>query len=256
MLLAIDIGNSNTVVGVFDDNNLINHFRVASNHDLTIDECGFFVTGLLQKLNIEPSQLDRAVIASVVPRLTPVYESMSRKYLSITPLIVSSRIRLPIKIAYDDPTAVGADRIANATAAFVKHGGPIIVVDFGTATTFDVINRDGVYLGGVIAPGVETSGAELARRAARLFEVRIERPDKIIGSNTAESIKSGLFYGTVGLVDSVVELILKELADSARVIATGGLAEAFAAGSRFIESCEPALTLEGLKIIADHQDSE
>lgn len=253
MLLAIDIGNSNTVVGVYGDSDLINHFRVASNHQLTVDECGFFVTGLLKKLDVEPSHIDRVVIASVVPRLTTVFEKMSQKYLSASPLIVSSETRLPIRIAYDDPSAVGADRIANAVAAFVKFGGPIIIVDFGTATTFDVVDENAVYLGGIIAPGPETSGLELARRAAKLFEVSVESPGEVIGRNTSDSIKSGLFYGTIGMVDAMVQRIFDELGQSTRVIATGGLASDFSEHSRFIESAEPALTLEGLKIIADYQ---
>lgn len=256
MLLAIDIGNTNTVVGAYDDSNLINHFRVTSNHNLTVDECGFFVTGLMEKLNVEPSQIKRVVIASVVPHLTPIYRKMSEKYLSVPPLVVSSKIKLPIKLAYDDPTEVGADRIANAVAAFDKFGGPIVIVDFGTAITFDVIDKNGVYLGGVIAPGPETSGAELARRAARLFEVNIEQPSKVIGTSTTNSIKSGLFYGTIGQVDTITELILKELGMEARVITTGGLARDFAAHSRFIQSSHPALTLDGLKIIADYQSHD
>jgi len=253
MLLAVDIGNTDTVVGVYDDGELINHFRVASNHTMTVDECGFFVTGLLEKLNIRPTRLKRVAIASVVPRLKLIFKKMSEKYLSITPLVVSSKIKLPIKIDYNDPAEVGADRIANSVAAFAKFGGPIIVVDFGTATTFDVIDKKGVYLGGVIAPGAETSGHELAQRAARLFEVNIEQPQKVIGKSTAESIKSGLFYGTVGLVDSIVQLILEELNQPARVVATGGLAVDFSKNSRFIESVERILTLDGLKIIADFQ---
>lgn len=253
MLLVIDIGNTDTVIGVYDKSQLVDFFRVASNHTLTVDECGFFVTGLLEKLNIKSSQLKRVVIASVVPRLKPVYEKMADKYLSIAPLIVSSEIKLPIKIGYENPTAVGGDRIANAVAAYTNFGGPIIVVDFGTATTFDVIDENGVYLGGVIAPGVETSSRELVKKAARLFEVNIERPNNVIGRNTAESIKSGLFYGTIGLVDSIVERIQDELGQKAKVIATGGLAADFSKDSRYIESVNKVLTLEGLKIIADFQ---
>ncbi|UCD94453.1 MAG: type III pantothenate kinase [Candidatus Zixiibacteriota bacterium] len=256
MLLAIDIGNTNTVIGAYDNGRLIDHFRVASNRDLTVDECGFFVTGLLEKMRIEPSQVDRVAMASVVPRLTPIFEKMSRKYMSVTPLIVTSDIRLPIRIAYDDPKEVGSDRIANAVAAYTAFGGPIIVVDYGTAITLDVIAEDGTYLGGVIAPGPETGGSELARKAARLFEVPIEKPERVIGRSTADSIKSGLFHGTVGQVDAIIQLIHDELGFPARVIATGGLANDFVKNSRFIESSNPILTLEGLKIIADFQLGE
>ena len=255
MLLAIDIGNSNTVIGAFDNGNLTNHFRLASNHSFTVDECGFFVLGLLEKLDLKTAQVDRVIISSVVPRLTPIFRQMSNKYLSVEPLIVSCNMKLPIKIAYDDPTAVGADRIANAVAGYVKFGGPIIIVDYGTTTNFDVINDLGKYLGGAIAPGPETSAQELANRAARLFEVTVERPKSAVGRNTADSIKSGLFYGTVGQVDHIIKLIRDELGGSARVIATGGLADQFIEHSRYIESAHPTLTLEGLKIIADYQSS-
>ncbi|UCD17811.1 MAG: type III pantothenate kinase [Candidatus Zixiibacteriota bacterium] len=255
MLLAVDIGNTNTVVGVYDNERLCDYFRMASQHAITDDECGFFLIGLLQRMKVNAADIDRVVIASVVPKLTPIYERMSEKYFSVTPLVVSSKIRLPIKIAYEDPTAVGADRIANASAAFVKYGGPIIIVDYGTAITFDVITGDGVYWGGVIAPGPQTAGGELAGKAARLFEVRVEKPDRIIGRSTAESLKSGLFYGTIGLVDAIISLIRNELNQDARVIATGGLVGEFAEYSDYIETCFPALTLEGLKIIADFQSS-
>nr|MBN2278454.1 type III pantothenate kinase [candidate division Zixibacteria bacterium] len=251
MLLALDIGNSNTVAGVFDGNRLLDHFRLTSNLKMTVDECGFFVLGLLDKLKIVPDQIDRVIIASVVPRLTPVYRKMAGKYLNCEAIMVSADLKLPIKIGYDNPAAVGADRIANAVAGFAKFGGPIIIVDYGTTTNFDVVTADGVYLGGAIAPGPETSAEELARRAARLFEVTIEPPRTVIGRNTADSIKSGLFYGTIGQVDRLVELIIKELGGKARVIATGGLAAEFSGYSKYIESTHPELTLEGLKIIAD-----
>jgi type III pantothenate kinase len=256
MLLAIDIGNTNTVVGVYDNSRLIDHFRVASNHSLTVDECGFLVTGLLARLDVRPERLHRIVIASVVPMLTPIFEMMSEKYLSLKPLMVSSKSKLPIKIAYHDPTAVGADRIANAVAAFTKFGGPIIVVDYGTSINFDVVTDNGAFIGGVIAPGPQTSSNELARKAARLFEVRLEKPERVIGRTTAESLKSGLFYGTVGQVDLIIKLIIEELGLPARVIATGGLASEFAPHSQFIENFYPALTLEGLKIIAEFQSVE
>ena len=253
MLLAIDIGNTDTVAGVFDNHRLIDHFRVASNHSLTVDECGFFITGLLKRMNIKTSGLNRVIIGSVVPRLTPIYDGMSEKYFQIKSLIVSSAIKLPIKIAYDDPSAVGADRIANAVAAYDKFGGPIIVVDFGTTINFDVVTSNGQYLGGAIAPGPEMSAAQLAAKAARLFEVRIEKPVHAIGKSTAESIKSGLFYGTVGQVDKIIDNICDELGAKPKVIGTGGLAADFQKYSNYIKSINPALTLEGLKIISDYQ---
>lgn len=253
MLLTIDIGNTNTVAGVFENSRLIDHFRVASNHSLTVDECGFFVTGLLERMNIKPSDLNRVVIGSVVPSLTPIFEKMSQKYFNTKSLIITSAVKLPIKIAYDDPSAVGADRIANGVAAFDKFGGPIIIVDFGTTINFDVVTKDGEYLGGAIAPGPEMSAAQLAAKAARLFEVRIEKPTHAIGKNTAESIKSGLFYGTVGQVDRIIDNICEELGSKPRVIGTGGLAADFLETSKYIESIHPALTLEGLKLISNFQ---
>lgn len=253
MLLAIDIGNTDTVVGLFEGERLINNFRVASNNSLTVDECGFFITGLLEKMDISVPQIKNVIIASVVPLLTPVYRNMSEKYLSAKAVMVSSEMALPITIGYDDPTEVGADRIANSVAAFINYGGPVIIVDFGTATTFDVVDKDGVYIGGVIAPGAKTAGVELARRAARLFEVNIERPSRVIGRTTGESIKSGLFFGTVGQVDTILKLIIEELGQHAKVIATGGLSVEIGQNSQYIEAIEPTLTLDGLKIIANYR---
>lgn len=251
--MAIDIGNTDTVVGLFKGDRLINNFRVASKSTMTADECGFYVTGLLEKMDVLPSMIDRVIIASVVPLLIPVYLSMSEKYLSTKPIVVSYQMALPITIGYDNPAEVGADRIANSVAAYANYGGPIIIVDFGTATTFDVVDKQGVYIGGVIAPGAKTAGVELARRAARLFEVNIERPTRVIGRTTGQSIKSGLFFGTIGQVDTILKLIIDELGQSAKVIATGGLSAEIGQDCRYIEEIEPTLTLDGLKIIADHQ---
>jgi len=181
MLLAIDIGNTDTVVGVYDGTALQGHFRVASEHRLTADQAGFFISGLLERMHIPNGSITQVVIASVVPPLTPVFEETAQKYFGQTPIVVSAAIKLPISIDIDQPDQVGADRIANSVAAFDRFGGPVIVVDFGTATTFDVVSPEGAYIGGVIIPGPKTSMAELARRAARLFEVRIERPDSVVG---------------------------------------------------------------------------
>jgi len=252
MLLAIDIGNTDTVIGIFDGKKLLDHFRIASRDNLTVDECGFFITGIIERFNGK-AKIDRIVMASVVPRLTPVYLKMWKKYIGVEPIVVGHEIKLPIKIGYDNPAAVGADRIANAVGGFVTFGGPIVIVDFGTTTNFDVVDGAGVYLGGVLAPGPVTSGAELAKRAAKLFEVGVEAPPTVIGRNTADSIKAGLFYGTVGQVDYLVELIARELEAKPKVIATGGLASEFAKYSRYIEETYPTLTLDGLRIIADYQ---
>jgi len=252
MLLAIDIGNTNTVVGVFNGATLKDHFRVASNRTMTSDEAGFFITGLLERMKVANEQVDKVVIASVVPPLSPVFERTSKKYFGCIPILVSSHVALPIKIAIDQPDQLGADRIANGVAAFQKFGGPSIVVDFGTTTNFDVVTADGTYIGGVLIPGPETSMTELARKAARLFEVRIEPPDCVIGRSTAGALKSGLFYGTVGQVDYLLEKIIAEAGfTNARVIATGGLASGFEHHSRYIKLIEPTLTLEGIRLIGE-----
>lgn len=252
MLLAIDIGNTNTVVGVYEGGSLADSFRVTSQHNMTADEAGFSLTGLLQRMQITSDQIDKVVIGSVVPPLTAVFEETSRKYFGCTPVIVSAHIKLPVTIEIDKPDEVGADRIANAAAAFDKFGGPVIVVDFGTATTFDVVNNSGAYVGGVIIPGPETSMAELARKAARLFEIRIEPPDRVVGKSTAGALKSGLFFGTVGQVDYIIEKILEETKfESCVVLATGGLASGIEEHSRHIKQVEPNLTLDGLHLIAE-----
>jgi type III pantothenate kinase len=252
MLLAIDIGNTDTVVGVYDRETLRDHFRVASDHRMTADQAGFFVTGLLERMHVANEEVEQVVIGSVVPPLTPVFEETSRKYFGCEPVVVSAHIKLPIRIDIDQPSEVGADRIANSVAAFSRFGGPVIVVDFGTATTFDVVSAEGAYIGGIIIPGPKTSMSELARRAARLFEVRIEKPDRVVGRSTAGALKSGLYYGTIGQVDFLIDKIIEETGfHNARIIATGGLAGGMEQASRHIRMVEPSLTLEGLRLIAN-----
>lgn len=252
MLLAIDIGNTNTVVGVYHDGTLKDSFRVTSQQRVTSDEAGFFISGLLERMKIAPDQIDKVVIGSVVPPLTSVFEETARKYFGCLPVIVTARIKLPVKIEIDKPDEVGADRIANAAGAYDKFGGPVIVVDFGTATTFDIVSKEGAYIGGVIIPGPETSMAELARKAARLFEIRIEPPDSVVGKSTAGALKSGLFFGTVGQVDYIIERIIEETGfERCTIVATGGLATGIEKYSRHIKLVEPILTLEGLRLIGE-----
>jgi type III pantothenate kinase len=252
MLLAIDIGNTNTVVGVYDLTALKGSFRVASQHHMTADEAGFFVTGLLGRMDIAATAVDKVVIGSVVPQLTTVFETTSRKYFGCEPITVSARTKLPVRVEVERPDEVGADRIANAAAGFNRFGGPVIVVDFGTATTFDVVNKEGAYIGGVIIPGPETAMADLARRAARLFEIRIEPPDRVVGKTTAGALKSGMFYGTVGQVDYIIERILDETGfANCMVVATGGLASGLEKHSQHIKLVDPNLTLDGLRLIAE-----
>jgi len=251
MLLAIDIGNTHTVLGIYDEEKLKEYFRVASNHALTVDECGILVKQLFQKY----SKIKDVIIGSVVPPLTLIYEEMSEKFLKVDPVVVSSNLPLGIKILYDDPKTVGADRLANAVAAYEIYGGPAIVVDFGTATTFDVISESGEYLGGAIAPGIETSSLNLFRKASQLFKVSLERPKKAIGKNTEESLRSGIIFGAVGQIEEIIKRIKKELSENLqsqkkpKVIATGGLANLIAKESKMIEEVNPTLTLEGLRRI-------
>ena len=255
MLLAIDIGNTNTVVGLYDNSRLVDFFRVTSSRSLTSDEAGFFVTGLLERMQVTREQIDRLVIGSVVPPLTPVYKRMGERFFDRQPIIVSSDITLPIDIKIDEPDQVGADRIANAVAAKFLIGPPAIVVDFGTAINFDIVDADGAYIGGVLLPGPETSMAELARRAARLFEVSFAKTDTVIGKNTRHALQSGLFYGTLGQVDFLLDKIIAEAGfESCTVVATGGLASGIEGHSRFIKRVEPTITLDGLRLIADAQE--
>lgn len=255
MLLAIDIGNSNVVVGVYKGSALKDHFRLETRAGMTADEAGMFITGVLERMKIANEEIESVIIGSVVPPLSEVFETTARKHFGCDPILVSARTDLPIKIEIDHPDEVGADRIANSVAAFAKFGGPVIVVDFGTATTFDVISREGAYIGGLIIPGPETSAAELARRAARLFEVRIEPPKRVVGKSTAEALKSGLFYGAVGQVDYIIDKIIEETGEAkTKLVATGGLADRITEYSRHLELVEPTLTLEGLRLIAESLD--
>lgn len=254
MLLAIDIGNTNTVVGLYDAEVLRNHFRVASSHNLTSDEAGLFVTGLLEHMKVLPGQIDRIVIGSVVPPLTSVYDQMCERFFRITPIQVSDKLKLPVTIAIDHPEQLGADRIANAVAAHKLASRPAIVVDLGTATNFDIVDGEGAYIGGVIAPGPETSISALAEKATKLFGVRFECPSAFVGKSTGQAMRSGLFYGTVGQIDFLLDGILRETAfDDAMIIGTGGLAGYISDHSRHIKQVRPTLTLEGLRLIADFQ---
>jgi type III pantothenate kinase len=253
MLLAIDIGNTNTVVGIFDGEELVSHFRVTSALNMTVDEAGLFVSSLFDHhIKAELSQVKAVSICSVVPRLTGVYEKMAAKYFGVEPFTVSSKVRLPFEIDYDDPTEIGADRLANTAAGIARYKKALIVVDLGTAITFDVVSENGDYLGGIIAPGPQTAGANLSKKAARLFEVRDEKPNRVIGKTTAEAIKSGLYYGTIGLIDNILEKIFESLGFQPVVVATGGEAETYATDSKYIVEVIPNLTIEGIRIITDY----
>ncbi len=251
MLLAIDIGNTTIVIGLFENTTLKDRFSISTRQNMTADEAGFMITGWLERMHLSGEDIEVVIVSSVVPPLTTTFEYTSKKHLGCLPIIVSHKLKLPVTVEIDQPDQVGADRIANAVAGFTKFGGPVIIVDFGTATNFDIINEKAAYIGGILLPGPETSMAELAKRAARLFEVRIEPPDSVVGKSTAGALKSGLFYGTIGQVDYLVDKIIEETGfENCRVVGTGGFSRSIDKYSKHIKLIEPNLTLEGLRLIA------
>jgi len=249
MLLVIDIGNTNTSLGVFDGENLTANWRLTTARERTGDEWGVHTRNLFALAGLDFKSIDAIAIASVVPPLNFTLKRMAEVYFRVTPLFVDHTIETGVPILYQPPSDVGADRIVDAVAAIHKYGAPCIVVDFGTATTFDAINVTGEYLGGVITPGITISSDALFERAAKLPRVEIKRPEKVIGSATVEAMQSGLYYGYVGLVDDILRRMIDELGGSPRVIATGGLAPLIAKGSRYVEIVDETLTLEGLRLV-------
>jgi len=250
MLLVLDVGNTNTTLGVYDGPTLTHSWRLTSERQRTVDEYGIMCRTLLELAGLDFSAIDAIAISSVVPPLDFTLFKMAQVYFHLEPLFVRAA-NAGIPVLYDDPMEVGADRIVNSVAALAKYGAPCIVVDFGTATTFDVISRAGEYLGGIICPGIQISADALFQRAARLRNTEIRRPEKLIGTNPTASIQSGLYYGNVALVDGLLERMIEELGPDTRVIATGGLAPLISRGSRLIETSDPDITLEGLRIIYD-----
>ncbi len=253
MLLAIDVGNTNIVLGIFEAGNLVASWRLATDHGRTADELGILTIELLTHRGIDPHGIDGIVMASVVPPLTATMIAMAIRYFGRTPVNVDGVANLGMPIRYDLPAEVGADRIVNAIAAFERYGRPIgrpvIVVDFGTATTFDAISENGEYLGGAICPGIQISADALFEHAARLPLVDVRRPPSIIGKTTVTSMQAGLFYGYVGLVEGIVRRMRRELGEGTACIATGGLAEMIAPETTLIEAVEPDLTLLGLRLV-------
>jgi len=251
MLLAIDIGNTNIVLGLFRERELLHHWRVGTRRDGTADEYGILLKNLFEVVGIHPSAVSGVIIASVVPPLQPVFEELTNAHFRVGPVVVGPGIRTGMPILYDNPHEVGADRIVNAVAAYETYGGPAIVVDFGTATTFDAISAKGEYLGGVIAPGIGISAEALFERAAKLPRVEIARPKAVIGKNTVGSMQSGLFYGYLSLVDGIVRRMVKEMEREPVVIGTGGLAHLILAESETVQHIDAFLTLKGLQIVYD-----
>jgi type III pantothenate kinase len=253
MLLVLDVGNTNTVLGLFAADSghgeLVAHWRVATIPTQTVDEYGVLFRNLFAMADIKIAAITGIIISSVVPPMDSVLREVCERYFHSKPLFVEPGVKTGMPVEYDNPAEVGADRIVNGVAAFEKYGGPCIIVDFGTATTFDAISAAGEYLGGVIAPGIGISADALFERTARLPRVDIRKPARVIGTNTVGSIQSGLYYGYLGLVDAILERMLAELGAQTKVVSTGGLAPLIGQGSKYITTVDDLLTLEGLRII-------
>lgn len=249
MLLVIDIGNTNTSLGVFDGERLTAHWRLTTDRARTTDEWGVLARHLFALTGFDFKSINAIAVASVVPPLNFTLKRMAEHYFELSPLFIDHTVDTGVPILYEPASDVGADRIVDAVAAIQKYGAPCIVVDFGTATTFDAINAQGEYLGGVITPGITISSDALFERAAKLPRVEIKRPAKVIGSGTIEAMQSGLYHGYVGLVDGILKKMIDELGGPPKVIATGGLAPLIAKGSAFIELVDETLTLDGLRLV-------
>jgi type III pantothenate kinase len=255
MLLALDVGNTNTVLGLYRlaSNELVTHWRISTLRTQTADEYGVLFLNLFSMRKVEAAEVSSIIISSVVPPLESTLRQVCERYFNLKPMFVEPGIKTGMPILVDNPAELGADRLVNGVAAFARYGGPCIVVDFGTATTFDVISAKGEYLGGVIAPGLAISAEALFARAARLSRVDVKKPAKVVGTNTVAHIQSGLYYGYIGLVDGILERMLNETRNpdspAPKIIATGGLARLVAEDSRFIETIDDMLTLDGLRLI-------
>jgi type III pantothenate kinase len=249
MLLVIDVGNTNTVLGVFEGPELRVSWRLTSRREQTVDEYGVFIEALLRSGGIEPRAVTAIAMSNVVPQVQQTLERMCEKYFAVAPFNVEPAVNSPIPVRVDNPAEVGPDRIVNAVGALGRYAAPLIVIDFGTATTFDCVNAGREFVGGAIAPGMTTAADALLTRAARLFRVELVRPKEAIGRSTVTNIQSGVVYGYAGLVDGLVGRMQAELGGTVTVIATGGLASLIADVARTIQHVDPDLTLEGLRLI-------
>lgn len=271
MLLAVDIGNTNICLGIFKGKKLLYSWRLTTNKEITPDEYGLKILTLFQSIlrspdgsigtkdeqvNLQTRVIKDIIISNVVPPLTSVFEGLSKKYFHCQPLIVTAELKTGLKILYKNPQEIGADRIVNAVAGYSLFGGPLIIVDFGTATTFDCVTEKGEYIGGAIAPGINISAEALYTHTAKLPRVGIIKPERVIGKNTVESMQSGIFYGYIGLVEELVRQCKKEMKnEKTKVIATGGLAELITSGTKVIEKVVPELTLKGLRLIWEYNNA-
>lgn len=259
MLLALDVGNTNTTLGLYRLDGSkpapAAHWRVVTHRAQTVDEYGVFFVNLFELHGLKASQVTHIIIASVVPPVESTLRQMCENYFHLEPMFVEPGIKTGIKLLIDNPAELGADRLCDCVAAYERYGGPCIVVDFGTATKFEVISERGEYLGGAIAPGLGLSADALFSRAAKLSRVDIRRPAKVVGTNTVAHLQSGLYFGYIGLVDGILERILAETGGKPRIVATGGLARMIAADSRYIQETDEMLTLEGLRILFDRNRS-
>lgn len=249
MILLFDVGNTNIVLGVYDEGILTHHWRVSTEKSRTVDEYAVVVKNLFDLSGLTFQEISAVVISSVVPPVMPTLETLARKYFGVEPLVVGPGVKTGMPIIYDNPREVGADRIVNAVAAYNKYGGPLVVVDFGTATTFCVISQRGEYLGGAIAPGIGISTEALFQRASKLPRVEVVKPASVIAKNTVAGMQAGIYYGFTGQVDGIVKRMKGELGPETKVIATGGLARLISQESEMIDKVDPFLTLEGLLLI-------
>ena len=249
MLLAIDIGNTNITLGVYDGDSLVATWRISTDVNKQADEYAVLFNGLLQIRGMQESTITEIVVCSVVPPLTGVFEEFCQSHFGLKPLVVGTGVKTGMRILYENPRDVGADRVADAVAAFQKYGGPVIVVDLGTATVFDAVSKDGEYLGGAIAPGVGVAADALVARASKLTRVELTAPHDAIGRTPSASMQSGLIFGYVGLIEGLVARFKKEMGPDVKVVATGGLAGTIASETDVLDAVDPDLTLEGLKLI-------